>query len=186
MCRADGNDDEHHFDPFEQHRLEGGPARQIVGTTVIGLPPQRGSLLGKGLVFVVQRDDADAAQDRLPEPAHAEQDQKHADHELQNGDRNQRQQRPEGQHQRRQNGQRQRSTRQRRAPAARHADGKHDGEGFDHFDEGRQERSRHGGEDGCQAMHEGILELCVSPPFPDGGRSNLCSAGDEAQSVADG
>lgn len=45
MRGADGNDDEHHLDTFEQHRLEGREPGQIIGAAVIGLLLQSGGFL---------------------------------------------------------------------------------------------------------------------------------------------
>lgn len=47
MRRADGNDDEHHFDALEQHRLERRQAGEVVGAAVIGLLVEGGGLLEK-------------------------------------------------------------------------------------------------------------------------------------------
>ena len=83
-------------------------------------------LARKGGVLVVQSDDPDRAQDRLAQPAQAEQEQQDADDELQGADRNGAHQRPEDGDDERERRERSRGAGQRRAPAARKSDGEHD------------------------------------------------------------
>ena len=89
----------------------------------------------EGGVLVVQRDDPDRAQNRLAQPAQAEQEREHADDELQRADGNEAHQRPEDGDDQRKRDERGRGAGQRRAPAARESDGEHDGQRLDRLDE---------------------------------------------------
>ena len=95
--------------------------------------------------LVMQCDDACGAQDRLAQPAHAENEERDAHAELQPLDRNALEQRPgrdddDGE-------QRERGSRAERghAPAAYRRGGEHDGESFDRLDERGEESGRDGG-----------------------------------------
>ena len=81
------NDD---LDPFEQNGLEGGRPGNPVEP--VRSPPlslgEFARLARKRRVLVVQSDDADRAQDRLAQPAQAEEQQQDADDDLQRPDRN--------------------------------------------------------------------------------------------------
>ena len=110
-------------------------------------------LARKGGVLVVQGDDSDRAQDRLAQPAQAEQEREHADDELQGADWNDAHQRPEDGDDERKRDESGRRAGQRRAPAARKSDGKHDGQRLDRLNEGGGERGARDRNDRRQVRH---------------------------------
>ena len=101
----------------------------------------------------MQRDHPNGAQDRLAQPAQAEQEQQDADDELQGVEWNDAHQRTEDGDNERQRGKRGRRAGQRRAPAARESDGKHDGQRLDRLDEGGGERGAGDRNDRRQVRH---------------------------------
>ena len=100
---------------------------------------QPGGLVGKGERLVMQRDDADAAQDRLAQPAHAEQEEQKADRELQRAQRHEAEQRPEGHDDQRQQHETGHGAERGRLPAAHGPNRKHDRERLHDLDDGAQE-----------------------------------------------
>jgi hypothetical protein len=142
----------HHLESLEQDGLEcrhaGGPSarggRTAASAAVLG---------GEGGALVVQRDDAGGAQDRLVQPAHAEEQQQDADDQLQQLERYRLERAAERGDQRGQRGEPRGGAEQRRAPAMDGADGEHDRERFDDLDEGSGERGCDGGENGGPGEH---------------------------------
>ncbi len=93
---TDRDHDEDDFQPLEQDRLEARePGEPVEARAVLA---QLSGAGGKRRRFVVQRDDSRRAQDRLAQPAHAEEQQKDADDQLQKMERNTVEQRPEDRH----------------------------------------------------------------------------------------
>ena len=98
-------------------------------------------LVGKRRRFVVQRNESGGAQNRLAQPAHAEQEQQNADGDLQHVKRHAVEQRPE-----RNDNQRQYGKPARGAPSTAgrtprtDRDGEHNGQRFDRLDQRRQKR----------------------------------------------
>ena len=93
---ADGDDDEHDLDALEHDDLERG--RDPDPVPAARRPPvaaQRLRLAGEGGRLVVERDHAGRAQDRLPEPAQAEEEDQRPDRELHEPERDAGQRRPE-------------------------------------------------------------------------------------------
>ena len=106
-----------------------------------------GEVLGLGRerrLLVVQGDDARRAQDRLAQPPHAEQQEKHADHELEQVQRHAVEQGPERHDQQPEHAERRERSRHRGTPAPQGGDGEHDGEGLDDLDERGDERCADG------------------------------------------
>src|SRR4051794_12098045 len=89
---------------------------------------QRLGLAGEGGRLVVGGDDAGGAQDGLPQPAQAKEEDQRPDRELDRAERDAGEGRPERQDEGRQHGQGQAGAGQRRAPAAHRADREDDGE----------------------------------------------------------
>ena len=79
------NHDEHHFKSFEKHGLEAGERSEPIEPRLVaaGLLAQFRRFGREGRGFIMQRDDAGGAQDRLSQPAHAEQQQQDTNRELQ-------------------------------------------------------------------------------------------------------
>jgi hypothetical protein len=101
---ADGDDDEDHLDPFQQHRLEGRRCRQEIGPPVGRLLFQE--IGPRAKAFSSSWMAMKPAARRSPsEPAHPEEDEQHPDGELQEMKRDQAEQRPEYQDQGAQHGQ---------------------------------------------------------------------------------
>ena len=116
---AEGEDDEHDLEPLEQHALEG--EREAVPVDPGALDVRRAACLRElareDRVLVVQRLVARRAQDRLPQPLQAEDEQQRADHEPQRVDRDRRQRRAEHRHDHRERERRRAEPRERRPPA---------------------------------------------------------------------
>ena len=105
--------------------------------------------MAKAAVFVVQRNIARGAQDRLAQPAQAEQQEQNTDGELQHIERHAVEQGAQrndddGEHQKPGNG-----AEARRPPAAHNNDGKHDGQRLDRLDQ-RGEKRRNDRRSGVQ------------------------------------
>lgn len=94
---ADRDDDERDLKPFEQDSLEAGQPGQPI-EPYRAAPRQYMQLRGlclKNSVLIVQRDYSSGSQDRLAQPAHAEEQQQDANHHLQRAERHKPEQRPE-------------------------------------------------------------------------------------------
>ena len=105
--------------------------------------------------FIVQRDDPRSAQDCLAQPAHAEKQQQHADHELKEVQGNAIEERTEREHDQREGTEARERAQARRPPAAHGCNREHDGERFDRFDERTEKRRGNGGCRCGPGDHEG-------------------------------
>ncbi len=152
---ADGDDDERDLDPFHEHDLERGQAADPVEPMRLSPPgfAQFARLPREGGVLVVQGDDSDRAQDRLAQPAQAEQEREHADNELQAANGNDAHQRPEDGDDQRKRDESGRGAGERRAPATRKSDSQHDGQRLDRLNERGGERGARDRNDRRQVRH---------------------------------
>ena len=94
---AERDDDEHHFEPFQQHRLEACQRGKPIEPPLVPLYllAQFRLFFGKRRRFVMERNDSGGAQNSLAQPAHAEQQQQNPDGDLQHVERHAIEQRPE-------------------------------------------------------------------------------------------
>jgi hypothetical protein len=104
------------------------------------LPLEAVGFSGECRFLVMQGDHADRAQDRLAQPAQAEQNEQEADDVLQHMDRYQAKKRTEDGDERRQGDEGCRRAEEGGAPALDEADGEHDREGLHHLDERSEKR----------------------------------------------
>ena len=134
------------FQALEQRRLGHRPAPAIPverGRPARGLADSRASA-EKAAILVVQQDVAAERNAGLAQPAHAEQQQQDADHELEEVQRYPVEQGAEGHHQQPERDQRRAGPDRREPPAAQGRDREHDRERLDDLD-------RRGGESGGSA-----------------------------------
>ena len=143
---AERDHDEHHFQSFEQHGLETRKSCEPIEPRLVaaGLFTQFRCLVGKRQRLIVERDHARRTQDRLSQPAHAEQEEQDSDDELKEMERNAVKDRSERHHNDRQYGKACERARAGRAPAANGGDSQHDGQRFHRLDQRSKERGRHG------------------------------------------
>src|SRR5437588_248039 len=80
-ARPDGDHDEDHFQSFEDHRLEACKRGKPIEPRLMAerLVAQFCRLGCKSHRFVMERNNSSGAQDRLSQPAHAEQQEQDAD-----------------------------------------------------------------------------------------------------------
>src|SRR6266542_4607451 len=144
--RSEGDDDERDLGALEQHGLVGDRGADPVPFRLAqALRPELSELALVDELFVVQRDDAGEPEDRLAQPAHAEQQQERPDDALQEMLRHDRHQRDT--QERNDDGERHHRAerpKQRRAPATGHADGEDDGRRLDELDGAGDEGGRRG------------------------------------------
>jgi hypothetical protein len=157
---ADRDDDEDHFKPFQQHRLEACETGQPVEPLLVSprLFAQFCRFAGEGGCLVVQRNDSGRAQYRLAQPAHAEQQEQNANRDLQHIERHAIKQPAQGDNNEREHEKARDRAETGRPPAAHDGDGKHDGQSLDRFDQRGQKRRRDG-RSGVQIDHLARLML---------------------------
>ena len=136
-ARANHDDDEYNFHPFEHHGFECRKTRNPVEVCLLAqcCALKLRLLFRKGVGFVVQGNDARPPQNGFPQPAQAEQEKENADHQLQSVERHLAQNGTKDQDDQGQHRQRRAGAEEGWTPPAHRGDSENDCEGLHHFNQ---------------------------------------------------
>jgi len=132
-ARADRNHDEHDLKSFEEYGFEAGKRSEPIEPRLVpaSLLAQLRRFGREGHSFIMERNDSRRAEDRLSQPAHAEQQQQDPDRELKEMQRDKIEQRAEQQHDEDEQHKASERSKPGRTPAANSGDRQQDGQRLD-------------------------------------------------------